>query len=262
MDPSCTDVNINMYYYTHTHATSLCYYTHTHTHHIIALVHTHARYITALVHTHTHTRRITALLKRSSDFLSGQDKVQSPNLAPEVLRGASTRTAASGSPPAAGSACCLAPAAPLLSLSSALTSGLWASMPSCRRRPSTWQPPPSLSLSLLLLFSIAQPCPTLGDHMDCSPPASSVHGILQARILERVAISSSRGSSQPRNQTRVSCIAGRFFTVWATRKAPDNTYIVLKYCLIFIPQNSLHQSRELINFYFISHQKFYEISKK
>ena len=48
--------------------------------------------------------------------------------------------------------------------------------------------------------------------MDCSPPDSSVHGILQERILEWVAISSSRGSSQPRDQSQVSCIAGRFFT--------------------------------------------------
>ena len=49
--------------------------------------------------------------------------------------------------------------------------------------------------------------------MDCSPPDSSVHGILQARI--QVAISFSRGSSQPREQTWVSLIAGRFFTTWA-----------------------------------------------
>ena len=54
---------------------------------------------------------------------------------------------------------------------------------------------------------------------DCSLPGSSVHGILQARILERVAIFFSRVSSQPRNQTRVSCPAGRFFTNWATREA-------------------------------------------
>ena len=57
------------------------------------------------------------------------------------------------------------------------------------------------------------------DPMDCSLPGSSVHGILQARIPEWVAISFSRGSSQPRNQTRVSCIAGRFFTNWAMREA-------------------------------------------
>ena len=54
--------------------------------------------------------------------------------------------------------------------------------------------------------------------MDCSPPGSSVHGIFQARILERVAISSSRGSSQSRDQARVSCIAGSFFTIWSTRE--------------------------------------------
>ena len=56
--------------------------------------------------------------------------------------------------------------------------------------------------------------------MDCSPPGSSVHGILQARVLEWVAIPFSMGSSQARDQTRVSCIAGTFFTVWATREAP------------------------------------------
>ena len=48
--------------------------------------------------------------------------------------------------------------------------------------------------------------------MDCSQPGSSVHGVLQARIPEWVAISFSRGSSPPRDQTQVSCIAGRFFT--------------------------------------------------
>ena len=53
-----------------------------------------------------------------------------------------------------------------------------------------------------------------------SPPVSSLHGILQARILEWVAIPFSRGSSQPRDRTQVSCIAGRFFTFWATREVP------------------------------------------
>ena len=57
------------------------------------------------------------------------------------------------------------------------------------------------------------------DRKDCSPLGSSVHGILQA-ILEWVDISFSRGSSWPRDQTRVSCIAGRFSAVWATRKTP------------------------------------------
>ena len=60
---------------------------------------------------------------------------------------------------------------------------------------------------------VAQSCPTLWDPMDCSLPGSSTHGIFQARILEWVAISFSRGSSQPSNRTRVSCIAGRCFTI-------------------------------------------------
>ena len=57
--------------------------------------------------------------------------------------------------------------------------------------------------------------------MDCGPPGSSVHGILQARILEWVAMPSSRGSSQPRDRTQVSRIEGKFFTVWATREAHE-----------------------------------------
>ena len=60
---------------------------------------------------------------------------------------------------------------------------------------------------------------SLCDSMDCRLPDSSIHGILQARILEWVAIPFSKGSSRPRNLTQVSCIAGRFFTVWATREA-------------------------------------------
>ena len=59
---------------------------------------------------------------------------------------------------------------------------------------------------------------TLCDPVDCSPPGFSVLGILQARILEWFAISFSRRSSRPRDWTWVSCIAGRFFTVWATRE--------------------------------------------
>ena len=62
--------------------------------------------------------------------------------------------------------------------------------------------------------------------MDCSPPGSSGHGILQARILEWVAMPSTRGSSQPGNRTGVSfisCIAGRFFTHGALREALPGT---------------------------------------
>ena len=66
---------------------------------------------------------------------------------------------------------------------------------------------------------VAQSCPTLCDPVDCSPPCSYDHGILQARILEWVAISFSRGPSQPRDQTRVSRIGGRYFNLWAPREA-------------------------------------------
>ena len=58
--------------------------------------------------------------------------------------------------------------------------------------------------------------------MDCSLPGSSVHVIFQARVLEWVAISLSRGSSWPRDWTQVFRLAGRHFTVWATREVPSN----------------------------------------
>ena len=117
--------------------------------------------------------------------------------------------------------------------------------------PDHWAPgKPSRVVCCVVLRLVAQLCQTLCDPMDCSPPGSSVRVIFQARILEWVAMPSSRGSSQPRdrraglphctqilyyvshqgrprilewvaypfsresprNQTRVSCIAGRFFT--------------------------------------------------
>ena len=74
-----------------------------------------------------------------------------------------------------------------------------------------------VSLKMKVLF--AQLCPKLCDHMDCSLPGSSVHGILQIRILEWIAILFSRGSSWPRDRTQVSYIAGRFLTIWTTREA-------------------------------------------
>ena len=73
--------------------------------------------------------------------------------------------------------------------------------------------------SPLFTFCVhAQSCPTVWDPMNCSLSDSSVHGILQARILEWVAISFSMGSSRPRDGARVSwvsCTAGGFFTCWA-----------------------------------------------
>ena len=64
----------------------------------------------------------------------------------------------------------------------------------------------------------AQLCLTLCDPMDCSPPGSSVRGIFQARVLEWVASSCSRGSSWPRDWTWVSCTVDRCFTIWTTRE--------------------------------------------
>ena len=68
-------------------------------------------------------------------------------------------------------------------------------------------------------------CPTLCDPMDCNLPSSSFHGIFQARILEWVAISFSRRSSQPRDWTQVSCIIGRCFTIWATGEVQPGQHI-------------------------------------
>ena len=68
----------------------------------------------------------------------------------------------------------------------------------------------------ILKVKVAQSCPILCDSMDYR-----VHGILQARILEWVAVPFSRGSSQSKGRTQVSRIAGRFFTSWATREAQE-----------------------------------------
>ena len=72
--------------------------------------------------------------------------------------------------------------------------------------------------------------------MDCSQAGSSTHRILQARILEWVDIPFSRGSSWPRSQTRVSCIAGRFFTIWATRGAHTFWVNLIKLMVVMWPK--------------------------
>ena len=94
----------------------------------------------------------------------------------------------------------------------------------------------------------AQSCLTLWDSLDCSLPGSSIHGIFQARILKWVAIFYSKGLSQPRDQTCISCVScieGRFFTHWAIRKALLSIYSIiysgkLKKCFILshLKQNS------------------------
>ena len=78
------------------------------------------------------------------------------------------------------------------------------------------------------MCSVIQSCLTLCDPMDCSPPGFSAHGISQARILGWIAISSSRGSSQLRGQTCISCI-GRlvFFTTEPPGKSEVRMYIYL-----------------------------------
>ena len=80
--------------------------------------------------------------------------------------------------------------------------------------------------------------------MDCSLPGSPVRKILQARLLEWVVIPFSRGSSRPRNQTDVSCIAGRSFTNWATREAQSHSVVSdsLRCRGLYSPWNSLGQN--------------------
>ena len=93
---------------------------------------------------------------------------------------------------------------------------------------------------------VAQSCPTLCDPIGCSLSGSSVHGIFQARVLEWIVISFSKGSSRPRNRTRVSPIAGRRFTVWATREALLGVYCLsLPTALGFKPGYTLETSRKL-----------------
>ena len=75
----------------------------------------------------------------------------------------------------------------------------------------------------------AQWCLTLCDSMDCSPPGSSDHGIFQVRIIEWVAIFSSRGSSRPRDQTCISCLVGRLFTPVPPGKYPSRLQFIKHY---------------------------------
>ena len=95
--------------------------------------------------------------------------------------------------------------------------GKWDTVLKCLEyEAGTYKPSVYLSSQLIVLWKseseVAQSCWTLWDPMDCSLPGSSVHGILQARILEWVAISFSRRSSQPRDWAPVSHIVGRRFT--------------------------------------------------
>ena len=105
---------------------------------------------------------------------------------------------------------------------------------------------------------VAQSWPTLGNPMDYSLPGFSVYGILQARVLKWVAISFSRGSSHPRDWSRVSCIVGRCFTIWATREVLSNHKAIVLGApnfSLFIPffrDSSANSSRFLICFSVLS----------
>ena len=88
----------------------------------------------------------------------------------------------------------------------------------------------SESCSVVSTLCVLSPVRLFATPMDCSPPGSSVHGILRARTLEWVAISSSRGPSRPRDWTQVSCITGGFFYHGATREPQGRgmSYLITK----------------------------------
>ena len=107
---------------------------------------------------------------------------------------------------------------------------------------------------------VAQSCPTLFDPMDCSLPVSSIHGIFQARVLEWVAISFSRGSFWPKDRTQVSRFAGRCFTIWGTREAQvrklrtkKGPVLWLSWIWSTLAFLGLFVYDKILNYYFILH---------
>ena len=133
-----------------------------------------------------------------------------------------------------------------------------------------------MCLCLCVCVLVAQLCLTLCDPTDCSPPGSSVHGILQARILEWVAILFFGGSCRPRDWTCISCSAGRFFTIWAMREAHFSYMFIFSGCMyiesfnfsfclpLFLPPYLPHSLVCLCSFLSSSafwHSKFYKAWK-
>ena len=112
------------------------------------------------------------------------------------------------------------------------------------------------SARTVLLCLVAQSCLTLCDPIDCSPPGSSVHGILQARTLEWGAMPSSRGSSQPRDQTQVTHTAGGFFTDWAMREAQEVDWEILSLLQTIFPTQE--SNRGLLHYRQILYQLSYQ----
>ena len=87
---------------------------------------------------------------------------------------------------------------------------------------SGYKPKIGIAGSYAVCVLVAQSCPTLCNPINCSLPGSSVHGILQEKILEWIAIPSPRGFSWSRDRAQDSYTKGRFFSVWATREAPGS----------------------------------------
>ena len=116
--------------------------------------------------------------------------------------------------------------------------------------------------SIVVIGLVTQLCPTLGGPVDCSPPGSSVPGILQARIPQWVAMPFSIASSPPRDWTQVSCIAGGFFTIWATaikqrqQKKPGDKrqvgFCSLKWLTLSKPEGS-HEWKAKTNWHVNTH---------
>ena len=104
---------------------------------------------------------------------------------------------------------------------------------------------------------VAQSCPTFCDPMNCNPPGSSVPGVLQARILEWLAIPFFRRSSQPRNRTQVSCNAGEFFASWSTILRIFMVHIcIVLFCLLdyLSPwRGDCNKLRAIVCFYCLFH---------
>ena len=85
---------------------------------------------------------------------------------------------------------------------------------------------PFTSTVLCWCCFVANLCPTLWDPKDCSPPGSSVHGFSRQEYWSELPFPSSRGSSQPRDQTQLSCTAGRHSNLWATRDASKSRLVL------------------------------------
>ena len=110
---------------------------------------------------------------------------------------------------------------------------------------------PLLGIHIKRVCSVVQLCPILCDPMVCSPPHFFVHGIFQARILEWVTICYSRGSSQPRNQTHISCISctGRWIlyhcTTWESPCISRQNCNSRRYMHHYVHSSSIYNSQDM-----------------